>query len=195
MGRGGVVSKGHKGACYWVWYLCKKIVECLEKDPSCFRKWPEPCFLRPDLKFFLEFSKKKFFATCVSLNMTRQNYFFVKKVCKKSLPIKFVVDFFQKKGHRGECNWVWNLCNKIFSGVKKDPCCFRKHPEQCFLRPFIIFFEIFEKKIIRPKHCPQNDPSKLFSCKKTLSKNFDDKIGKKSCQKIFFKSTFFHQKN
>ena len=101
MGRGGVVSKGHKGACYWVWYLCKKIVECLKKDPSCFRKWPEPCFLRPDLKIFLEFSKKKFFATCVSLNMTRQNYFFVKKVCKKSLPIKFVVDFFSNKKGTG----------------------------------------------------------------------------------------------
>ena len=101
MGRGGVVSKGHKGACYWVWYLCKKIVECLEKVPSCFRKWPEPCFLRPDLKIFLEFSKKNFFATCVTLNMTRQNYFFVKKVCKKSLPIKFVVDFFQIKRAQG----------------------------------------------------------------------------------------------
>mgnify|MGYP007101769659 CR=1 FL=1 len=50
---GGVVSKGHKGACYWVWYLCKKIVECLEKVPSCFRKWPEPCFLRPDLKVWI----------------------------------------------------------------------------------------------------------------------------------------------
>ena len=43
-------------------------------------------------------------------------------------------------------------------------------------------------------HCPQNDTSKLFFCKKTLSKNFDDKIGKKSCQKIFLKINFFSPK-
>ena len=57
MGRGGVETKVNKRTCYWVWNLWDKILACIKKDPSCFRKHLEQCFLRPDLKFFLEFQK------------------------------------------------------------------------------------------------------------------------------------------
>ena len=96
---GGVETKVNKGTCYWVWNLWDKILACMKKDPSCFRKHPEQCFLRPDLKFFLEFQKKFWFAISVNLKMTIQNYFFVKKVCKKKSPIKFVGNFLSRKEH------------------------------------------------------------------------------------------------
>ena len=99
MGRGGVETKVNKGTCYWVWNLWDKILACMKKDPSCFRKHPEQCFLRPDLKFFLEFQKNFWFAISVNLKMTIQNYFFVKKVCKKKSPIKFVGNFLSRKEH------------------------------------------------------------------------------------------------
>ena len=99
MGRGGMETKVNKGTCYWVWNLWDKILACMKKDPSCFRKHPEQCFLRPDLKIFLEFQKKIWFAISVNLKMTIQNYFFVKKVCKKKSPIKFVGNFLSRKEH------------------------------------------------------------------------------------------------
>ena len=98
-GQRGVETKVNKGTCYWVWNLCDKILACMKKDPSCFRKHPEQCFLRPDLKFFLEFQKKFWFAISVNIKMTIQNYFFVKKVCKKKSPIKFVGNFLSQKEH------------------------------------------------------------------------------------------------
>ena len=94
-------TKVNKGPCYWVWNLWDKILACMKKDPSCFRKHPEQCFLRPDLKFFLEFQKKFWFAISVNLKMTIQNYFFVKKVCKKQSPIKFVGNFCHEKSTSG----------------------------------------------------------------------------------------------
>ena len=99
MGRGGVETKVNKGTCYWVWNLWDKILACMKKDPSCFRKHPEQCFLRPDLKFFFEFQKKFWFAISVNLKMTIQNYFFVKKVCKKKSPIKLAGNFLSRKEH------------------------------------------------------------------------------------------------
>ena len=133
MGRGGVETKGHKGACYWVWNLCDKILACFKKDPSCFRKHPEQWFLRPDLNFFLEFLKFFWFAISVTLKMTIQNYFFVKNVGKKKSPIKFHIIFFSKKGHKGACYLVWNLCDKILACLKKDVSCLRKHLEQWYI--------------------------------------------------------------
>ena len=94
---GGVESKVNQGACYWVWNLCDKILACLKKDPSCVRKHPEQHFLRHNLKFFLEFQKKFCFATSVTFKITIKNYFLVKKVWKKKLPIKFAEKFCQKK--------------------------------------------------------------------------------------------------
>ena len=88
-----------KGTCYWVWNLCDKILACMKKDPSCFRKHPEQCFLRPDLKFFLEFQKKFWLAKSVNLKMTIQNYFFVKKVCRKKSKIKNVGNLVTRKEH------------------------------------------------------------------------------------------------
>ena len=58
-----------------------------------------------------------------------------------------------------------------------------------------MFFRIFEKNLIRHKHCPQSDHSKLFFCEKSLSKKFDDKNGKKSCQNKKLKINIFLQKN
>jgi len=62
----------------------------MKKDPSQFRKCPEQCFLRPNLKFFLEFQKKKLFTIFVTLKMTIKNIFLKKKTCQKNLPTKFV---------------------------------------------------------------------------------------------------------
>ena len=56
--RGGP-KKGHQGACYSLWNIRVKLLASLKKDPSCFRKCPEQCFLRPDLNFFW-ISKKNF---------------------------------------------------------------------------------------------------------------------------------------
>ena len=145
MGRGGVETKVNQGARYWIWNLCDKILACLKKDPSCVRKHPEQHFLRHNLKFFLEFQKKNCFATSITFKITIKNYFLVKKVWKKKLPIKFAEKFCQKKVNQGVCYWVWNLCDKILACLKKDPGCFRKHPEQCFLRPDINFFQNFWK--------------------------------------------------
>jgi len=79
MGRGGVQTKGHQGACYSLWNLCVKLLASLKIDPSCFRKCPEQCFLRHDLKIFLEFKKKNSFTISFILKMTIIKYFFVKK--------------------------------------------------------------------------------------------------------------------
>ena len=120
MGRGGVETKVNKGTCYWVWNLWDKILACMKKDPSCFRKHPEQCFLRPDLKFFLEFQKKFWFAISVNLKMTIQNYFFVKKVCKKKSPIKFVGNFLSRKEHiRAHPNEYEIYAGKYFLVWKK----------------------------------------------------------------------------
>ena len=69
----------------------------MKKDPSQFRKCPEQCFLRPDLKFFLEFRKKKLFTIIGTLKMTTKKYFFFEKTCQKNLPTKFVEKICQLK--------------------------------------------------------------------------------------------------
>ena len=150
MGRGGVDSKGHKGAWYQVWNLCDKILAGLKKDPSCFRKHPEQCFLRPDLKFFLEFQKKNLFTISVTLKMTIQNYFFFKKLCKKNSPVKFVIFFCQHKRAQG---WMLLSMKSMWQNI----CLFEKRPElleetwgKCFIRPDINFFWNFWKKINFP---------------------------------------------
>ena len=79
--------------------------------------------------------------------------------------------------------------------MKKDPSCYSKQPEQCILRPDINFFQNCQKRLIRHKHCPQSDHSKLFFCEKSLLKKFDNKNGKKICQNRKLKINIFLQKN
>ena len=122
MGRGRVETKVNKGACYWVWDLCDKILACLKKDPSCFSKHPEQCFLRPNLNFFLEFHKIIWFAISITLKMTIQNYFFVKKVCKKKSPIKFFENVLSKKG-------TSEHMLLIMKSMWKNTCLFEKRSE------------------------------------------------------------------
>ena len=119
-GQRGVETKVNKGTCYWVWNLCDKILACMKKDPSCFRKHLEQCFLRPDLNLFLEFQKNFCFTISVTLKMTVQNYFFVKKVCKKKLPIQFVGNFLSWKEHiRAHPNEYEIYAEKYFLVRKK----------------------------------------------------------------------------
>ena len=130
MGRGGVETKVNKGTCYWVWNPSDKILACMKKDPSCFRKHLEQCFLRPDLNFFLEFQKNFWFAISVNLKMTIQNYFFVKNVCKKKSPIKFVGNFLTQKEHiRAHPNEYEIYVEKYFLVWKKKPNYYSKQPE------------------------------------------------------------------
>ena len=70
---------------------------CNEKRPEAIIECPEQCFLRPDLKFFLEFQKKKSFTIFVTLKMNIEKYFFQKKTCQKNLPTKFVEKICQHK--------------------------------------------------------------------------------------------------
>ena len=60
----------------------------MKKDPSQLRKCPEQCFLRPDLKFFLEFQKKKSFTIFVTLKMNIEKCFFQKKNLSKKFANK-----------------------------------------------------------------------------------------------------------
>ena len=84
----------------------------------------------------------------------------------------------------------------------KNTSLFEKRPEllqqttgtMYFKAWYNFFFRIFEKNLIRHKHCPQSDHSKLFFCEKSLSKKFDDKNGKKSCQNKKLKTNIFLQK-
>ena len=97
IGRGGVKTKWRQDACYWLWKLCVKIFAAMKKDPSQFRKCPEQCFLRPNQNLFLEFQKKILFTIFVTLKMTIEKYFFLKKTCQKNLPTKFVEKICQLK--------------------------------------------------------------------------------------------------
>ena len=85
----------------------------------------------------------------------------------------------------------------------KNTSLFEKRPEllqqttgtMYFKAWYKFFFGIFEKNLIRHKHCPQSDHSKLFFCEKSLSKKFDNKNGKKNCQNRKLKINIFLQKN
>ena len=147
--RGGP-KKGHQGACYSLWNICVKLLASLKKDPSCFRKCPEQCFLRPDLKFFFEFQKKNLFAISVTLKMTIKKYFFVKKKLRKKTPIKFVENFCQNKRASG-----WRLIT--MKSMCQNTCFLEKRPElfqetwgKCFIRPNNNFFWKFWKKFNSP---------------------------------------------
>ena len=146
MGRGGVETKVNKGTCYWVWNLCDKILACFKKDPSCFRKHPEQWFLRPDLNFFLEFQKKFWFALSLTLKMTIQNYFFVKKVCKKKSPIKFVGNFLSRKEHiRAHLNEYEIYVKKYFLVWKMTRAASGNNQNNVFYGLKYFFFQNFWK--------------------------------------------------
>ena len=92
----GVKTSGFQGASYSLWNICVKILACLKRGPSGNIR---NIFLRPDLNSFLKFLIVFWFTISVTLKMTIQIYFFVKKVCKKKSPIKFVGNFLSRKEH------------------------------------------------------------------------------------------------
>ena len=101
----------------------------------------------------------------------------------------------ETKWRQDACYWLWKLCVKILSAMKKDPSQFRKYLEQCFLRPDLNFFLEFQKKISFTSFVTlKMTIKKYFFQKKTCQKNLPTKLVNKICERKNWKSTFFYQK-
>ena len=195
MGRGGVETKVNKGTCYWVWNPCDKILPCMKKDPSCFRKHLEQCFLRPDLKNFLEFQKNFWFAISLNLKMTIQNYFFVKNVCKKKSPIKFVGNFLTQKEHiRAHPNEYEIYVEKYFLVWKKTRVATANNRNNVLWGLIKKISEILKKIQFATNIALKVTIQNYFFVKKVCQKNLTTEMVKKVVKIKNWKSTFFYKK-
>ena len=119
---------------------------CIEKRPEPIQELSGIMFFKARSNFFFWNFKKKFVSPqALPSRWPYKIIFWSKKFGKKSCQSNSQKNFVKKKVNQGLCYWVWNLCDKILACLKKDPGCFRKHPEQCFLRPDINFFQNFWK--------------------------------------------------
>ena len=72
------------------------------KRPELLQEMTGTMFFKARSQNFFEIFKKNFFRHMRHPQHDQAKlFFFVKKVCKKSLPIKFVVDFFSNKKGTG----------------------------------------------------------------------------------------------
>ena len=156
----------------------------MKKDPGYFRKHPEQCFLRPDLKFFSEFLKKILFTIIVTLKMTIQNYFFVKKTCQKNLPTKIVEIFFQNKmGSRCMLLTMKSMCHNICSNEKRPALLQETSGTMFFKAKSKNFLEFQKKKLFTINVFLKMTIQNYFFVKKTCQKNLPTKLVKKNCER------------
>ena len=170
---------------------------CLfEKRPKLLQETSGTMFLRHDLKFFLEFQKKNWFAISETLKMTIQNYFFVKKVFRKKSPMKFDENFFSKKEHIRAHATEYEIHVTKYLLVWKKTRAASGNVRKIFLRPNRIFFlEFLKKNPIPISITLKINIQNYFFVKKSCQKNLTSKLVKKVVKNFFWKSTFFHQKN